>query len=203
MNTKAILGILAAIIALPIIYILSGFYTPAPTYAFRGLEIKPIEPSQGELTVPTVAEDEQGATMHAVFKPGYVEKITGVKSPNPAGLDLVIDATAAEIGSCTEKGKIPPKAEFNVAKSCAEKDFANWQAEKKTTLLVDPDQKLIVFGASGNNMARVYHNGMIASYISPDMLQSDRKREACIVSAMLDSLLGFPQDPDASCAAIK
>jgi hypothetical protein len=69
-------------------------------------------------------------------------------------------------------------------------------------LFVDPEQKLIVFGASGNNLARVYHNGMVATYVSPDMVQSDRKREACLVSTMLDNMIGFPVEA-AACAAIK
>ena len=201
MNTKAILGTIAVIILLPVIYLLSGFYTPDPTYAFRGFTILPLDPSQGELKVPTVEEDLQGATMHAVFKPAFVQKIAGVQSPNPAGLDLVVDSIAAEIVACTEKGKIPPKADFQVATSCAEKDFASWQPEKKTSLLVDTDQKLIVLGASGNNMAKVYYNGMVASYVSPDMLQSDRKREACIVRVMLDFLIHNKSDLEASCAA--
>jgi hypothetical protein len=202
MNTKVILGILAAIIALPILYILSGFYTPAPTFAFRGLAIAQIEPNEGVITLPTIEEDEKGATMRAVFKPGYIEKTTGVKSPNSEGLDLTIDAYADEVGACTEKGQIPAKADFPVAQKCAEKDYASWTAEKKTTLFIDPEQKLIVFGAGGNNLARVYHNGMVATYISPDMVQSDRKREACIISAMLDKMIGFPVEASA-CAAIK
>lgn len=202
MNTKVILGILAVIIALPVIYLLSGFYTPAPTFAFRGLAIAPIQPNEGIITLPTIEEDEKGATMQAIFKPGFIAKITGVKSPNPVGLDLVIDAYSDEVSTCTDKGKIPAKADFNVAVKCADKDYASWQAEKKTLLFVDPDQKLIVFGASGNNLARVYHNGMVASYISPDMVQSDRKREACIISAMLDNMIGFPVEA-AACATIK
>jgi hypothetical protein len=202
MNTKVILGILAAIIALPILYILSGLYTPAPTFAFRGLAIAPIQASEGLITLPTVEDDEKGATMKAVFKPGFIEKITGVKSPNPEGLDLTIDAYADEVSTCTDKGKIPAKGDFKVATKCADKDFETWQADKKTVLFVDPEQKLIVFGASGNNLARVYHNGMVATYVSPDMVQSDRKREACLVSTMLDNMIGFPVEA-ATCAAIK
>jgi hypothetical protein len=203
MNIKILIGAIVVIILLPVVYIFSGLYTPAPTFAFRGLTIAPIEPSQGVITLPTIAEDEAGATMRAVFKPGFIERITGVKPPNPQGLDLTIDSYSEEISSCAEGGKIPPRAEFKVAAKCAEQDFASWQAEKKTALFVDADQKLIVFGASGNNMARVYHNGMIASYISPDMLQSDRKREACIIGFMLDNMIGFPPKGDPVCGAIK
>jgi hypothetical protein len=202
MNTKVILGILAAIIALPVIYIFSGFYTPAPSFAFRGLAIAPIQPNEGMITLPTIEEDEKGATMKAVFKPGFIEKITGVKSPNPEGVDLTIDAYADEVATCTDKGKIPAKADFKVAVKCAETDYASWHADKKTVLFLDPDQKLIVFGASGNNLARVYHNGMVATYVSPDMVQSDRKREACVISAMLDNMIGFPVET-AACATIK
>jgi hypothetical protein len=203
MNIKILIGAIVVIVLLPIVYIFSGFYTPAPTFAFRGLSIAPIEPNHGQITLPTIAEDEAGATMRAVFKPGYIEKVTGVKSPNPEGLDLSIDSYSDDIGSCLDKGKIPPKADFKVAAKCAEQDFASWQADKKTALLIDEEQKLIVFGASGNNQARVYHNGMIASYTSPDMLQSDRKREACIIGFMLDSMIGFPPKGDPVCAAIR
>jgi hypothetical protein len=202
MNPKLLIGAIVVIVVLPILYIFSGFYTPAPTFAFRGLTIAPIEANQGAITVPTIAEDEAGATMHAVFKPGFVETVTGVKPPNPDGLDLSIDSYADEFNACTNKGKIPPKADFSVATTCAEKDYATWQADRKTTLFIDPEQKLIVFGASGNNLARVYHNGMVATYISPDMVQGDRKREACLVSAMLDNIIGSPVEKSA-CAAIK
>ncbi len=202
MNPKLLFGIAAAIIALPIIYIFSGFYTPAPTFAFRGIAIAPIQPNEGMITLPTIEEDEKGATMKAVFKPGFIEKITGVKSPNAEGLDLTIDGYLDEVSACTDKGKIPAKGDFKVATACAEKDYATWQADKKTVLFVDPDQKLIVFGASGNNLARVYHNGMVATYVSPDMVQSDRKREACLVSAMLDNMIGSPVEA-AACAAVK
>jgi hypothetical protein len=202
MNPKLLIGALVVIIALPILYIFSSFYTPAPTFAFRGISIAPLQPNEGVITLPTIEEDEKGATMSATFKPGFIEKVTGLKSPNPDGLSLTIDSYADAVSACTDKGKIPAKADFKVATGCAEKDYSTWQSDKKTALLVDPDHKLIVFGASGNNLSRVYHNGMVATYTSPDMLQSDRKREACIVSAMLDKMLGSPVDASA-CTAIK
>jgi hypothetical protein len=203
MNPKLLIGAIAVIIALPILYILSGFYTPAPEFGFRGLKIAQIEPGQGELILPTIEQDQAGATMRAVFKPGYIEKIARVKSPNPAGLDLTIDSTSEAANACMADGKMLAKAEFTIAAQCAEKEYATWQADKKTALFVDADQKLIVFGATGNNLARVFHNGMVATYLSPDMLQSDRKREACIISVMLNHMIGSPVDEDAACAAIK
>ena len=203
MSKTTLIGIFAVLLMLPIFYLAMDEIVPeAQSFSFRGQSITPVHEANGLVTVPTVEEDEKGATIHAVFKPAFLEKMAGVKSPNPLGLDIVIDGIADNVRSCTPQGRIPDKASFEVAKSCATADFASWKVEKKGALLVDPMQQMIVLGAIGNNQVHVYHNNMIARYTSPDMIQSDRKREACIVRVMLDHLVGAKLETDKNCAAV-
>jgi hypothetical protein len=199
-NIRIILIAIVVLIITPVVFYFVSNMNTEEAHAFRQMTITPVLENDGKVTVPTVSEDQLGALLHATFKPAFLEKTTGVKSPNPNGLDITVDSISSAIGACTPQGKIPPKAVFDIAVKCAETDFTTWKAEKKTALFLDPTEHLIVFGATDNNLARVYHNNMIASYTSPDMLQSDRKREACIVRAMLDHLVGIKPDPDASCA---
>ncbi len=202
MSRTTLIGIVALLFALPIFYVAMNVFMPqVPLHSFRGLVITPVHEANGQVTVPTIEEDEKGATMHATFKPAFLEKMAGVKSPNPAGLDITVDGISDDVRSCDAEGKIPAKASFAVAESCAAADFENWKTEKKGGLLVDPQQQLIVFGATSNNLARVYYNNLIATYTSPDMTQSDRKREACIARVMLDHLVGAKPASAVNCAA--
>jgi hypothetical protein len=202
MNSRAVIGIIALLISLPLLYLLFDQLIPeVPEYSFRGHLITPLHEANGQVTVPTVEEDEKGATMHATFKPAFLEKMTGVKPPNPEGLDIIVDGVDDNTRSCTEQGKIPGKAGFEIAKNCAEADFAAWKTDKKGALLVDPEQHIIVFGASGKNIVRSYHNNMVATYTSPDMIQSDRKKEACSVRMMLDHLIGKAPEEGVNCSS--
>jgi hypothetical protein len=201
MNSRAVIGIIALLVMLPVLYLVFDQLIPeVPEYSFRGHLITPVHEANGQVTVPTVEEDEKGATLHATFKPAFLEKMSGVKPPNPNGLDITVDGVDDNTRTCTEQGKIPAKASFTVAKNCAAADFAAWKSEKKGALLVDPEQHIIVFGASGNNLVRAYHDDMIATYTSPDMIQSDRKKEACTVRMMLDHLIGKKPEEGANCA---
>jgi hypothetical protein len=201
MSKTTLIGMLVLIAMLPMLYIgMYEIWPDEPIYTFRGQSIRQIHEANGKLTIPTVEEDEKGATMHATLKPAFIEKMSGVKSPNPSGLDMIIDGVADYVRTCTPQGKIPDKASFDFAKNCAAADFAAWKAEKKTAVFIDPQQQMIVLGASGNNLARVYYKNMIATYTSPDMTQSDRKREACIVRSMLDHLLGIDPPDALNCA---
>ncbi len=202
MNNRIIISAIIVLVFLPAVYYFLNMMNQEEGLAFRELTITAVAETDGQVTLPTESQDKLGATLHAVFKPAFLEKIAGIKSPNPNGLDMTVDSISSAIDNCTQQGKIPAKAVFDVAEKCAVGDFSTWKAEKKAALFVDPAERLIVFGNSGNNLARVYHNNLIATYVSPDMVQTDRKREACIVRAMLDFLVGRTPDPDASCAAV-
>jgi hypothetical protein len=203
-NRNTVIGLVGLIAVLPLIYVIDNALFPVgPEYGFRGRAISPVTEANGIVTVPTLEDDAKGAMLHAVFKPAFLEKLAGAKPPNPSGLDLMIDNSLDTIGACTPDGKIPAHAGFTTAKSCADADFAAWKMDKKGAVLVDPALQMIVFGATGNNLVRVYHNGLIASYVSPDMVQTDRKKEACIVVVALDHLMGAKPNPDANCATLQ
>ncbi len=202
MNRNTVIGLVAVIILMPLVYIFASFVFPdEPQYGFRGYNIRPVHPANGVVTVPTIEEDAKGATLHATFKPAFLEKMGGVKAPNPNGLDMTVDSIDDNVRACGEGGAIPSKAGFAIAKTCAEADFAAWKAEKKAALIVDAQQNMIVFGASNNNQVKLYHKNLVATYISPDMVQSDRKKEACIVRITLDHLIGIDQSADVNCAS--
>jgi hypothetical protein len=203
MNHRSIFGVIAVLILVPILFITYYRMNPVePLRVFRGHEIAKVRESNGQVTVPTVEEDKNGATMHATFKPEILEKMSGVKSPNPEGVDFVVDSVDPLVRECTPEKRIPAKAPFDIARSCATTDFASWKSEKKGALFIDPLQKLIMFGAGGNNHMRIYHNDWIVTYISPDMTQTDRKKEVCIVRRMVDLLFGIAPDPQATCAVV-
>jgi hypothetical protein len=202
MNRNTVIGLVVVIALLPLAYIFINVVFPdEPRHIFRGHSITPVLEAYGKVTVPTEEEDAKGATLHGVFKPVFLEKASGVKSPNPNDLDIMVDAVVEDVGGCTAQGMIPDKARFDVAKTCATAAFAAWKAERKAAPIVEEQQRMIVFGATGNNLVRLYHNDLIATYSSPDMVQSDRKKEACIVRKLLDHLIGAKPDPDANCAA--
>ncbi len=204
MNRNTVIGLVGVIAVLPLFYVLDNALFPAgPEYGFRGHAITPVSEANGTVTVPTLEEDAKGATLHAVFKPAFLEKMAGAKPPNPNGLDMTVDNSSDTVGACTQDGKIPAHAGFTIAKSCAESDFAAWKMDKKGAVVVDPTLQMIVFGATGNNLVRVYHNGLIATYVSPDMVQTDRKKEACIAGIMLDHLMGAKPNPDANCSTLQ
>ncbi len=203
MNHRSIFAVVAVLILVPFLYITYYRMNPVePLRIFRGHEIAKVRESNGQVTVPTVEEDEKGATMHAIFKPEILEQISGVKSPNPQGLDFVVDSVDPLARECTAEKRIPAKATFDLAKNCATTDFASWKSEKKGALYIDPSQKMVMFGAGGNNLIRLYYNDMVITYTSPDMTQTDRKKEACTVRRMYDLLLGIAPDPKSTCAVV-
>jgi hypothetical protein len=200
-NRNTVIALIAVIVVMPLVYIIINIVFPdEPQHAFRGYAITPVLESYGTVTVPLAEDDQKGAPLRAKLKPVFLEKVAGMKSPNPNDLELTVDSVLESVGGCAPQGKIPDKAGFVVAKACVTTDFASWQAEKKAAPLVDDAQQMIVFGASGNNLVRVYHKNLVATYTSPDMVQSDRKKEACIVGVVLDHLTGAKPDPDFNCS---
>jgi hypothetical protein len=129
-----------------------------------------------------------------------VEKMTGKKMTVAKNLELTINTVSDKIQECSADSSIPARATFNVAQMCAPFAFEKSKDEKKTALYVAPEERLIVFGKTGQNQARVYHHGMVATYDSADMTQSDRKYEACLVRIMMDFTIGLPLDETKTCS---
>jgi hypothetical protein len=198
-NHRTIYLAIAFIVALPLVYLLLNGIQTEEKRSFRGREIVTLNAADGSVVVPTKSENKKRIPMLATLKPAFLEKIAGIKPPSPNNLELTINSVVQDIGSCAPEGTTPEGASFDVAVMCAAADFANAKLDKRTALFVDNDARLIVLGDSGKNQARVYHGGMIASYLSPDMTQGERKHEACIVRAALDYLTNTTPDPDKLC----
>ena len=153
--------------------------------------------------VPTESENKTGAPLLAKINLAYAEKISGLKPPGNAPLELILNSIDRPLNKCAEDGTIPAQASFELAAKCATVGFEKYNAERKTALEVDAASKVIIYGASANNEIRLYHEGVIATFKSIDVTQSDRKREICIVRILIDHLINRPANAEASCPAGK
>jgi hypothetical protein len=199
MNKKIVFGLVAFIAMLPILYlVLNGIETEEPR-SFRGLPVLALAPESGTLVVPTESENKAGSPMQATINLAYAEKISGLKPPGNAPFALTLNSINRQLDKCSEDGTIPAQASYSLAANCAPAGFEKFVAEHKTALTVDAETKVIIFGATANNQIRLYHNGVIATYKSIDVTQTDRKRETCIVRILIDHLIGRPANSEASC----
>jgi hypothetical protein len=199
MNKKVIFGSIAFIAMLPIIYLILNGIEPEEIYSFRGLPVITLEQQNGTLVVPNAAENKAAKPMLATVNLNYMEKVSGLKPPGNAAIELAMNSIVRNLEKCNEDGTIPAQAGFNLAANCATVGFEKYVAERKTVLQVDQEAKVIIFGASSNNQVLLYHNGVIATYKSIDMTLTDRKRETCIVRILIDHLIGRPANAEASC----
>jgi hypothetical protein len=199
MNKKIIFGSIAFIAVLPIVYLIMNGIEPEEVFSFRGLPVITLEQQNGTLVVPNAAENKAGKPMLATVSLNYMEKVSGLKPPGNAPIELTLNSIVRTLERCSEDGTIPAQAGFNLASSCATAGFEKYAAERKTTLQVDQEAKVIIFGAVSNNQVRLYHSGVIATYKSIDMTLSDRKRETCIVRILIDHLIGRPANAETSC----
>ena len=189
MNLRALLAAAAVIIILPVIYLLLNIGADEEEYSFRGLTVRSIAPEQATIVVPSASENAAGQAMLAKFTPSYIETVTGWKTMNPKGLDLALTTANGKSATCNQDGSMPPTASFKLAQQCAQAEFVKMALPAPTVLFVSPEDALIVFGNKGDNRVRLYHDTVIATYSSPDMTQSERKTEACLVKMMISHLL--------------
>jgi hypothetical protein len=200
MNKNTVIAAIAVIVALPFIYLLLTALKGEELPRFGGREVVVIDPANGTIVVPSADDAKKGKPLTANFTNDFVEQITTKKMTNTNGLNLTLNIVSDNVQECAADSAIPDRAGFNVAQNCAPFAFEKSKETKKTALYVAPEEKLIVFGKSGQNHARVYHNGMVAAYDSADMTQSDRKYEACLVRIMMDYTMGFSLKDTMTCA---
>jgi hypothetical protein len=200
MNKNTIIGALAVIAVLPFLYLFLNAFKGEELPRFRGREVVQIDTSQGTIVVPSSADAAKGAPLTASFPSSFIEQVTTKKMTNSKGLALTLHTISGKLQDCEAQSAIPAQARFEIAQMCAPFAFENFKDAKKTALFVVPEEQLIVFGKSGQNQARVYYNGMVATYESADMTQSDRKYEACLVRIMMDFIIGLPLDNAKTCA---
>jgi hypothetical protein len=199
MNKNTVFGAIAVIVALPFIYLLLTALKGDPLPRFNGREVVVIDADSGTITVPSAEDAKQGMPLTATFTKAFVERTTGKKLARNKNLDLTLNTVSDKIQECGIESSVPARAGFNVAEMCAPFAFEKSKEPKKTALYVAPEERLIVFGKSGQNQVRVHHHGMIATYESSDMTQSDRKYEACVVRIMMDFVIGLPLDEAKTC----
>lgn len=200
MNKNTVFAAIAVIVALPFIYLLLTALKGDPLPRFNGREVVVIDADSGAINVPAAEDAKKGMPLTATFKAAFVEKISGKKVAGSKDLELTLNTVSERIQDCGADSSIPARASFNVAQMCAPFAFEKSKEEKKTGLFVAPEDKLIVFGKTGQNHVRVYHSGMIATFDSGDMTQSDRKYEACLVRIMMDFTIGLPLKDTLTCA---
>jgi hypothetical protein len=201
MSKNSIIAAVIAIFVMPVIYLVLNGIDQQPKFSFRGLPVQEIEPQHGELFVPNEVENQNAVPMRATLKASFVEKISGLKLPFSEDLVLSVNSTINSLDACLEDGSTPEQARFDLAARCSAAHFEKMVLERKTIVEVEPAEKFILFGATSNNQIKLYYKNMIAAYVSKDMTQGDRKREACIVRIMLDHLLGRPANVEVSCQA--
>jgi hypothetical protein len=199
MNKNTIIAAVAAIIALPFIYILLNALKGEELPRFRGREVVVIDAANGTIVVPTAEAATKGEPLKATFAKSFVEQITSKKVNSGRDLELTINTVSGKIQECEAESVIPARAPFSTAQMCAPFAFEKSKEVGKTALFIAPEEKLIVRGKSGQNHAHVYHNGMVATYDSGDMTQSDRKYEACLVRMMMDFTIRIKPDADNPC----
>lgn len=200
MNKNTIIAAVAIIIALPLVFVILNSFKSDPLPRFRGREVVVIAPADGTITVPSAVEAKKGEPLLANFTSSFVERITTKKMTNTKGLNLTINTVSEAIESCEAESAVPARAPFKVAQMCAPAAFEKIKDPKKAAFFMVPEEQLIVFGQSGANHTKVYHNGMIATYDSADMTQSDRKYEACLVRIMMDYAIGLKPNEADACA---
>jgi hypothetical protein len=200
MNKNTIIAAVAMIVALPFIYLVLDSLKGDPLPRFRGREVVTIDSVNGTTVVPTAENAKKGEPLKATFTTAFVEQITTKKMTNTRGLELTIHTVTDKFQDCEADSAIPARAEFKVAQMCAPAAFEKTKDPKKTIFFMVPEEQFIVFGKSGENHTKVYHNGMVATYDSADMTQSDRKYEACLVRIMMDFIIGLPLDDTKTCA---
>jgi hypothetical protein len=199
MTKTSFIVAIAVILAMPLVYILINGFEQEESLSFRGVPVITLDAQDGSLVVPTAAENKKGMAMRAKLSAAYVEKTTSLKLPFYEPLDLTIDSVSNKVTACAEDGSAPAQASFDLASTCADSSFQLMNLERKTELQVEPKDQIIVFGATAHNQVKLFYNNIIASYVSKDMTQGDRKREACIVRIMVDHLLGKPANVETSC----
>jgi hypothetical protein len=199
MNRNTVVIAIAVIVVMPFIYLLLNAFKGEELPKFRGREVVVIDPGNGTIDVPSAADAAAGKPLTASFTNAFVEQVTSKKMTNTKALNLTLHTISEKFQDCGENSTIPEKAGFKVAQMCAPFAFEKLADAKKTALFIEPTDHFVVFGKSGQNAVRVYHSGMIATYDSADMTQSDRKYEACLVRIMMDYLLNLPLDDSKTC----
>jgi hypothetical protein len=198
-NIRVIIIAVVLIAAIPIIYLFAVGYEPEEVRNFRGSPIREIAAAEGALFVPNESENKAGVPMKASLSLGLIEKVTGKRTANLKGFDLVVDSVDDKVIACGEDGTTPVKASFELASKCAPADYDNMKLDRRTALLVDPEAQFIVYGNGGSNPVRLHTGNVIINYTSQDMTQSERKDEACMVRMMVDYLLGKTPSRETSC----
>ncbi len=201
MNKATVIALVGVIVAMPMVYIVFNGIEKPDVFTFRGAPVQMVEPQNGTVIVPTETENQQAVPMRATLKSAFTEKTTGLKPPFADDLVLSINSVSNKVTTCLEDGTIPEQAHFELASTCAPAHFENMKLDRKTLLETDAKEQFIMLGATSNNQIKLYYKKLIATYVSKDMTQGDRKREACIVRIMLDHLLGQPANVEASCPA--
>ncbi len=189
MNQKTIIAAIAVILLVPVLFLIINSFEGEPVRNFHGKTVTEIDPADGLTVVATEAENKKGVPLRAQFNAAFVEKITGKRPPHSNGLDLTINLPSRKIQECDANSAVPPLAGLDLTNLCAPFAFQNSKDPKKTALYIAPEEFLFVFGSVGKNQVRLFHHDMVATYTSPDMTQSDRKHEACIVRIMMDYLI--------------
>jgi hypothetical protein len=199
MNKNTIIAAVAFIVALPFIYFIFASMQSDPLPRFLDQEVAVVDPANGTIIAPSEEEALAGKPLTAKFTSSFIARTTAKKMTNTNGFDLTINSVLDSLQNCEAESAVPARASFNLAEMCAPFAFEKSKNPKKTSLFMAPEEQLIVFGQSGENLTRVYHKGLVATYSSADMTQSDRKYEACLVRIMMDFIMGFPLDEAKTC----
>jgi hypothetical protein len=199
MTKNTFIALIGFIVALPFLYLLMINLQPEDPILFHGVEVVTLDPADGTIITPSEADAEKNAPLLATFTSAFVEKITGKRINSTKGLELTIRTVSDTPQECDDNSQIPINAKYNVAETCAPYAFEKLKDEKKTAILIVPEERMIVFGSSGKNLVRVYHGELVGTYVSPDMTQSDRKYEACLARIMMYYAFGFDLEKTKTC----
>lgn len=199
------LGTISAIVVillLPFIYLgLQYYYSlDGESLTFRGHAVATIDADAGTITLPTVKQDEEGATLKASFSPRTLNALAGAEPFMGRNLEIEVDNVDPSLKDCTADGTAPAKARFDVQVSCATALYKSGKAPAGKALLVDEATGLVAHIGGDNVPSRVIYNGWVASYVMPASTQTDVKRQGCLAHVMLDALFGIKQQPPLTCA---
>lgn len=153
---------------------------------FHGEKLVSIPDSMGFVLPPTPEQKLKGGVLHAYLKAAALEQITNIPATNRFGLELTVSAVDADVLDCQPDGNTLANASFVVSAKCSPNEFGKSKAQAKTTLIVDSENKLIIFGSTQNSTASIYYGKFKASFIIPAPMPQNQSLIACEARAMLD-----------------
>ena len=193
-----------AVIGLPLAYVVFGskaLFGDPNSGKYHGRPISIVEEQDGAVRIPTSAEDRKGLPLQARLSGRLLEELSGVRPRPPEALEMNVEIVDSKLTDCLEGNLAPRKASFDLQSSCAKQELAAAKTEDRVSLFVDPDMQLVVLGHGAKRVARLYHDGLAATFVLPAMTQGDMKKQACVAKVMLDYLFADKQVQTKACAA--